>query len=223
LRFAGTGDARFYESVTLLDDKVAYFGTSQTSSIGYGTDPVGGEVGALVIDIAAGEFLRVTGAEGGGVGIGPLAGTGTRNVRVFSNGTLTAATTAAILEDIGSTRGQMLVRGASAWGVTNIGASGTIWRSDGTDPGWVTLATAGIAAGTGTNNTLTKWTGAATLGNSSVTDDGSTFKISNLSFTTQNDFTLVAGADVWVKLATVSNISDVVIRFASTSSNSEQI
>lgn len=41
-------------------------------------------------------------------------------------------------------RGGIPVRGASVWSSLAIGASGRILRSDGTDPSWVTLATAGI-------------------------------------------------------------------------------
>jgi hypothetical protein len=42
-------------------------------------------------------------------------------------------------EFLGSTRGQLLRRGASAWEVVSVGADNTVISSDGTDPGYETL------------------------------------------------------------------------------------
>jgi len=43
-------------------------------------------------------------------------------------------------------RGDVIVRGASAWGRTAIGSSGNYLRSDGTDPSWNTLEAADLTA-----------------------------------------------------------------------------
>ena len=43
-------------------------------------------------------------------------------------------------------RGDIIVRGASAWGRTAIGASGRFFRSDGTDPSWAAIADGDIAS-----------------------------------------------------------------------------
>lgn len=82
-----------------------------------------------------------------------------------------------------TTRGDLLTRDASNNVRLAVGASGRILRSDGTDPSWVTLATAGIVAGTGTTNTITKWTSTSgALGDSTLSDDGSIVTTSTGSF-----------------------------------------
>lgn len=48
------------------------------------------------------------------------------------------------IEAITMTQGALIVGGASAWQGLSIGAAGTIFRSDGTTGGWVSLSTAGI-------------------------------------------------------------------------------
>lgn len=77
-------------------------------------------------------------------------------------------TTTQALDWIGSTRGQMLYRGSTAWTAMGVGSSGQILMSNGTDPYWGTLSLSAYAtlaspafsgvptaptAGTGSNNT----------------------------------------------------------------------
>lgn len=64
-----------------------------------------------------------------------------------------------VLDWITSTRGDLLVKGASAWQQLAIGAAGTFLKSDGTDPSWATggLLTnlvQGESVGTGTTYTV---------------------------------------------------------------------
>lgn len=59
-----------------------------------------------------------------------------------------------------------------------------------------TIALSGsVPTGTGTNNTVTKWTGASTLGNSAVTDDGTTWSLNGtqVQITEANGNTVIAG------------------------------
>jgi hypothetical protein len=59
-----------------------------------------------------------------------------------------------------------------------IGASGTILTSSGSAPQWSTLSSLNIVTGSGTLNTIAKWTGTNSLGNSIITDDGSLVTVS---------------------------------------------
>jgi hypothetical protein len=52
----------------------------------------------------------------------------------------TAAAVSAVLDEIGATRGSLLSRGASQWGVLAIGGANTILKSTGTDPAWTSLS-----------------------------------------------------------------------------------
>jgi hypothetical protein len=118
----------------------------------------------------------------------------------------TAAKVSAVLDEIGSTRGSILARGASAWGPLAIGGANTILSSTGSDPAWSSLSSlldtlgsargdilfrgaggwAVLAPGTATN-VLTSagagadptWSPAAGGGAavSSVNDDGTNFYI----------------------------------------------
>jgi hypothetical protein len=65
-----------------------------------------------------------------------------------------------------------------------IGASGTILTSSGSAPQWSTLSSLNIVTGSGTANTIAKWTGTNTLGNSIITDDGSLVTVSGQLQTT---------------------------------------
>jgi hypothetical protein len=58
------------------------------------------------------------------------------------------------------------------------GSNGQIAQISGGVPVWGAPSTASIPTGSGTTNTLTKWTGASTLGNSSIADDGSRVDVS---------------------------------------------
>jgi hypothetical protein len=60
------------------------------------------------------------------------------------------------LDSIGSTRGSILERGASTWGIVTPGTSGLPWVSNGTgaDPGYQALTGGGIASGTVANSNL---------------------------------------------------------------------
>ncbi len=53
-----------------------------------------------------------------------------------------------------------------------------------TEIGYLQGLTANAVGGVGTTNSLTKWTGSRTLGNSNITDNGTTVTINNLSSTT---------------------------------------
>ena len=70
------------------------------------------------------------------------------------------------------------------WAIFN----GTVWQE---------IDNQNIFSGSGTTNTMTKWTGATSLGDSTLTDDGVTLASStNVSFTgTTNDFGQVAGGN----------------------------
>jgi len=62
---------------------------------------------------------------------------------------------------------------------------------------WQEIDNQNIFSGSGTSNTMTKWTGAQSLGNSTLTDDGVTLtSTSNISFTgTTNDLGTPAGTN----------------------------
>lgn len=61
-------------------------------------------------------------------------------------------------------RGSLIYGNATpAWAELNVGAAGTLLRSDGTDAAWATTATAGLASGTGANTQVTFWTGTSTI------------------------------------------------------------
>lgn len=58
------------------------------------------------------------------------------------------------------------------------GSAGELLKSTGTGTDWDTPAGAGMVTGTGTANKVTKFTGTSAVGNSSITDDGSTVQFS---------------------------------------------
>ena len=60
--------------------------------------------------------------------------------------TLTIASTDTGLVDPLTTRGDVIIRGASATGRLAVGAANTVLKTDGTDPSWGTVATDNIAA-----------------------------------------------------------------------------
>lgn len=77
----------------------------------------------------------------------------------------TVAALKALLDDILTTRGDLLTRDNAGDIIRKaLGASGTILRSDGSDPGWATLATA-----LGQANARAKKTGAQTIANNTTT------------------------------------------------------
>lgn len=64
-----------------------------------------------------------------------------------------------ILDWLGTTRGNILYRGASSWSVLSLGANGTFLKSDGTDASWatggvLTNLVQGQSVGTGTTYTV---------------------------------------------------------------------
>lgn len=68
--------------------------------------------------------------------------------------------TSTVLDTIGSTRGSVLERGASTWGIITPGTSGFPWVSSGAgaDPGYAALTAAGIAAATITSTQIASGT-----------------------------------------------------------------
>lgn len=76
-----------------------------------------------------------------------------------------ATTLTAILDDMmGSTRGQVLRRGTSAWEALTLGTSGYIFKSDGTDAAWAAATDVGLPSQSGnsgkvltTNGTSSSW------------------------------------------------------------------
>jgi hypothetical protein len=74
--------------------------------------------------------------------------------------------------------------GGTSLNTLPIGASGTILTSSGSAPQWSTLSSLNIVTGSGTANTIPKWTGTSTLGNSIITDDGSLVTVSGQLQTT---------------------------------------
>jgi len=58
---------------------------------------------------------------------------------------------------------------------TSTGSANQCWQTDGNNPQqsfWGNCTGPGTISGTGTTNTITKWTGTTAIGNSSATDDG---------------------------------------------------
>jgi hypothetical protein len=72
-----------------------------------------------------------------------------------------------------TTRGDLIARGASSNLRLALGLNGQCLTSNGTDPVWGSCA-AGSIGGTGTINALPKFTASTTIGNSLLTDDGTT-------------------------------------------------
>lgn len=73
---------------------------------------------------------------------------------------------------IGDTAAQAHVLNGTLNANATAGVNGDILQVTAGVPKWATLASAGLPTGTGTANTLTKWTGANTLGNSAITENG---------------------------------------------------
>lgn len=90
------------------------------------------------------------------------------------------------------TRGDMPVRGISAWGRTGIGANGTTWSSNGTDPGW----SVPTGSGGGYRNLLVKYssTTAVIVSADAVDLFNSTGGVSTLSGLSKTVNTGTAGA-----------------------------
>lgn len=93
-----------------------------------------------------------------------------------------ATSLSAILDDMmGSTRGQILRRGSSAWEALTLGTSGYILKSDGTDAAWAAATDVGIPSQSGnsgklltTNGTATSWTANPLFMRAAVTLSGGT-------------------------------------------------
>lgn len=93
-----------------------------------------------------------------------------------------ATTLTAILDDMmGSTRGNMLRRGASSWGALGVGTNGYILKSDGTDFNWYAATDIGLPSQSGnsgkyltTNGTSSSWTSAPLFCRAAVTLSGGT-------------------------------------------------
>lgn len=72
-------------------------------------------------------------------GAGPAAVEGVLLTAIRSDATIP-------LKFTSEARGDTIARGASAWNRVAIGSVGTVWVSDGTDPSWGTVGTAGLTA-----------------------------------------------------------------------------
>lgn len=104
-------------------------------------------------------------------------------------------------------RGDLLTRDASTHVRLPIGAPGTIAYSDGTDPSWATLSTAGIVAGSGTLNTIPMWTpDGSTLGDSTLRDDGANGILSG-------GYNLGSPAEPWGDINTASSLVGILNGF----------
>lgn len=105
-----------------------------------------------------------------------------------------------------------------------IGASGTILRSNGSVPAWVTAATAGLVSGTGTTNTLTKWTSTTALGDSGITDDGATLASSRAAtWTGTHTFSLESIHNGGITTADVQSVSEADIDWTITSNKTSNL
>lgn len=95
-------------------------------------------------------------------------------------GTVEELTTSELLDFVGSTRGQILYRGASGWVALGPGTSGQILQTNGAgaDPSWVNTSGGGTIGGStgATDNSLLRadGTGGSTLQNSDITIDDAT-------------------------------------------------
>lgn len=75
---------------------------------------------------------------------------------------------------------------------TSQGAASTFLQNNGSGTlSWTTAATAGLVSGTGTANTMAKWTSTTAIGNSLVTDNGTTVSITG----TSSIFTVIGTTD----------------------------
>ena len=112
----------------------------------------------------------------------PAAGAGNLNItwQASSSGNTTSVSAevpaSGLLDVIGSTRGSILYRGASVWSALTPGTATFVLTSNGAgaDPSWQAAGAGGSVSTTGspTANNLAKFSGAATITNSCVIDNG---------------------------------------------------
>lgn len=143
----------------------------------------------------------------------------------ISGGTLAPSSTTmtAFLDDtMGSTRGMILVRGASVWSALAVGANGTVLSSNGTDPSWQTgggsgtvtnIATSGLVTGGPITTTGTislsaigsgDLVGNSTAGSAVPADTTLTALIDRALGSTRG-MLILRGASVWSTLTVGSN------------------
>ncbi|MBC7073792.1 hypothetical protein H5T58_00120 [Candidatus Parcubacteria bacterium] len=88
--------------------------------------------------------------------------------------------------------------GATTLSKLGIGANGTILSSSGSAPEWVTLSSLSILTGSGTQNTIAKFTGTYSLGDSIISDDGSLVSVSGQLTTTGTTTLATTGGNVGI-------------------------
>ncbi len=100
----------------------------------------------------------------------------------IAHGGTGAATAAAGFDALAptTTRGDIIIRGASGNIRLALGTNGQCFTSNGTDGVWGPCTT-GSVGGTGTANTVSKFSATSTIANSTITDDGTTVGISAAS------------------------------------------
>jgi hypothetical protein len=134
-----------------------------------------------------------------------FAGTVTQTLAQFqilqgngSNQSAPVTFSAAIDAAIGSTRGSVLERGASSWGIVTPGTSGFPWVSNGSgaDPAYQALTAAGIANSTITNTQLAAGVAVANLGYTPVQQGTGVGQLSNAVKIGWNNTVLKATVDV---------------------------
>jgi hypothetical protein len=143
--------------ITLTGDSVGIVNQGSTTTVLHGN--AAGNAAFSAVSLTA----DVTGTL-------PIANGGTANT--------TANTAFAALSPM-TTRGDLITRSATVpvrLGIT--GTSGMILRSDGTDPAWASLSTAGIVGGSGATNAVARWSSSSTI-NASIlaTDDNISYVI----------------------------------------------
>lgn len=117
----------------------------------------------LVRELRKGDYLDSVVPDLTGQPVGNIDFTATQRVlgrNTGGAGVGEEVTLSQLLDWVGSAnRGDILRRGASAWESLNVGSSGQVLTSDGTDPGWATPSTGGgittIASGSLSGNAVT--------------------------------------------------------------------
>jgi ethanolamine utilization microcompartment shell protein EutS len=100
--------------------------------------------------------------------------------------------------------------GGTSLNTLPIGPSGTILSSSGSAPQWSTPSSLNILTGSGTANTVAKWTATTTLGNSIITDNGTLVTISGQLQTTGTTTLATTGGNVGIGTTTPGEKLEVV-------------